>query len=168
MHYVSYYNSPYGKMLIAANDRALIGAWFIGQKYFKSTLDKVFVECETPILLKAKSLLDEYFKGYNPSFSIDMELLVSEFTKDVLTLVRHITYGTTITYKDLGLKLADYRNNKKISYQAIGRAIAHNPLLIFIPCHRVIGSDGSLKGFAAGLLIKEKLLKFEANTIINS
>lgn len=167
MHYVSYYNSPYGKMFLAANDNALIGSWFVGQKYYKATLDKVFVATDNPILIKAKTWLDEYFKGKRPSFSIDIEFLVSDFAKEVLTLVREIPYASTTTYKDLGLKLASC-NNKKVSYQAIGRALGHNPLIIFIPCHRVIGSDGSLKGYAAGLLLKEKLLKFEANTIINS
>lgn len=165
MHYITYYKTPIRRMLLAANENALVGAWFVGQKYYKATLNKECIQKDTIILQKAKFWLDEYFRGRDPTFTPPLEIIATPFRKEILSLVSTIPYGATISYKELSDRFMK-EHKKKVSYQAVGQAVGHNPLLLFIPCHRVIGFDGSLKGYAAGVFIKDKLLNLEAKNII--
>ncbi len=113
---------------------------------------------ETPSLFleKAKIELLEYFLGKRTTFDLELELIGTSFRKKVWEQLLEIPYGETVSYSEIAKKLG----NVKLT-RAVGGAIHHNPLLIFIPCHRVIGKNGSLTGFAYGTMIKEKLLKLE-------
>ena len=159
MEYIHYYDSPLGKILLSAKDEKLTGLWFKDQKYFASTLDKEYEEKDLEIFDQTIRWLDEYFAGKRPDFLPDISLKTTKFRKKVCEALAKIPYGRTVTYKQIGNMITE--EGKKISYRAIGSAVGHNPISIIIPCHRVVGSDGSLTGYAGGLDRKEKLLKLE-------
>ena len=138
-----------------------MGLYFKGQKYFPN-LNRLVLKDDLKVFLRVSKWLDGYFKGNNPK--IDKGLFKfsgTDFQNLVWNILLDIPYGKTVTYKEIGDKILSFR--KKVSYQAVGGAIAHNPILIMIPCHRVLGSDGRLTGYAGGLDKKEYLLKFEKN-----
>ncbi len=166
MIYKTYYNSPLGKILLASENNKLIGLWFENQKYFLGSITEELVENnQEEILVKTKNWLDEYFKGNNPSIEyLALAPIGSAFAKTVWQVLKNIPYGTTTTYKNISLEVANILNKKSISCQAIGGAIGHNPISIIIPCHRVIASNGSLTGYAGGLDKKKKLLEHERKT----
>lgn len=159
MQYIHYYDSPLGKILLSAEYEKLTGLWFKDQKYFASTLDKEHEEKDLEIFDQTFRWLDEYFAGRQPDFMPEISLKTTEFRKKVFEALMKIPYGKTVTYKQIGNMICE--KGKNISYRAIGSAISHNPISIIIPCHRVLGSDGSLTGYAGGLDRKEKLLKLE-------
>lgn len=161
MQYLDTYNSPLGKILLASEDDGLIGLWFYGQKYFKSNILKNAEEKSLPIFILTKKWLDIYFSGKKPSFTPPLNFkYASSFQKNVLNALLKIPYGTITTYKNIALEIEKI-TKKKTSYQAVGRAVGHNPISIIIPCHRVVGKDKSLKGYAGGVDKKLKLLKLE-------
>ena len=152
----SYYDSPLGEMVMVSDGEYLTGLYFKGQKYFPN-LNKFVLKDDLKVFLRASKWLDEYFKGNNPK--IDKGLFKfsgTDFQNLVWNILLDIPYGKTVTYKEIGDKILSFR--KQVSYQAVGGAIAHNPILIMIPCHRVLGSDGRLTGYAGGLDKKEYLL----------
>ncbi len=161
MQYVSKYNSPLGEILLAADDIGLIGLWFIGQKYFKINLNSEYEEREIEIIKIAKKWLDIYFSGKKPKFKIKLHLIGTDFQKEVWQILSNIPYGKTITYKDIAIIIASKRKTKNMAYQAVGKAVGKNPISIIIPCHRVVGTDGSLTGYAGGIDKKIALLKLE-------
>ena len=162
MIYTSNYNSPIGKLLLASKGHQLIGLWIEGQKYYFSCLKDEIKEEDTEILIKTKKWLDRYFKGENPSINeLDLNPLGSDFRKSVWKILCEIPYGEVITYKDIADTIAKQKNLKKMSSQAIGGAVSHNPISIIIPCHRVVGSNGSLTGYAGGIDKKVYLLNHE-------
>ena len=153
--YIQYYDSPLGKMLLAADDIGLIGVWFENQKYYANGLIDP-VEKETAVLKETKEWLNLYFSG-NESIALPkMHLIVTKFQKKVWQLLLKIPYGKTMTYKDIARMISP-----SMSAQAVGSAVGHNKISILIPCHRVIGSNNSLTGYAGGIERKEYLLKFE-------
>lgn len=160
MIYTAKYMSPIGEMLLASNGAALTGLWFTGQKYFPNLESDA--ENGNEILISAKSWLDRYFAGKAPS---PKELVLapdgSEFRRQVWELLLEIPYGCVTTYGELAKTLAEKRGVTKMSPQAVGGAVGHNPISIIIPCHRVVGSDGSLTGYAGGLDKKLALLTLE-------
>lgn len=159
----SYYHSPIGKILLASKDGKLIGAWIEGQKYYLGQLKEEIKEKEDEeILKKTRRWLSQYFKGENPSIT-DLELapIGSEFRQMVWKLLCEIPYGQVTTYGTLAKKLAQKMKIEKMSAQAVGGAVGHNPISIIIPCHRVIGARGSLTGYAGGIDKKQKLLQHE-------
>lgn len=114
------------------------------------------------ILLKTKKWLDRYFSGKRPDINeLDINLIGSEFRKNVWEILKNIPYGETTTYKEIAKILANQKEISRMSAQAVGGAVGHNPISIIIPCHRVIGSDGSLTGYAGGLDKKIYLLEHE-------
>ena len=133
----------------------LVGAWFTDQKYFAPdlSLEKI-AAVETPVLKQARAWLTEYFSGQIPTTKITLAPQVTPFRQRVLQQLQQIPYGTTVTYQELANQLASHP-------RAIGGAVAHNPLSLFIPCHRVLASDGSLHGYAGGLDRKHALLELE-------
>ncbi len=161
MIYVSEYESPLGKMTLAEEDGFLIGLWFNDQKYFGSKLtDKT--ECkDTTTILETKRWLDIYFIGEEPKFTPKLAYGFSPFQKLVLDILLTIPYGHAKTYGEIAKEVAHKLNKEKMSAQAAGNAISHNPISIIIPCHRILGKDGSLVGYAGGIDRKEKLLKLE-------
>lgn len=163
MIYKSYYESPIGKLLLASKNNKLIGLWIEGQKYYLGNLNEELQENnEEEIFVKTKEWLDRYFKGEKPQISeLELEPIGSEFRKNVWKLLCKIPYGQVTTYKNIAEDMAKIMNKKQMSAQAVGGAVGHNPISIIIPCHRVIGTDGSLTGYAGGIDKKIKLLKLE-------
>ena len=159
--YTTYYNSPLGKILLAADDEGLIGVWFEGQKYFANALSGDSIQMETAIIRQTEKWLDIYFSGKKPDFTPPLHMIGSNFRKLVWKILLDIPYGSTMTYGDIARKVAAETGREKMSAQAVGGAVGHNSISIIIPCHRVVGSDGSLTGYAGGLDKKLALLKLE-------
>lgn len=161
MQYISHYSSPIGDILLAADEIGLTGLWFEGQKYFALRLDKDHEEKELPIFKKTKQWLDLYFSGKEPDFSMPLHFLGTDFQKEVWELLCQIPYGETTTYGALAKQIAAKRGLPHMSAQAVGGAVGHNEISIIVPCHRVLGTDGSLTGYAGGIDKKRKLLMLE-------
>ena len=161
MMYTIHYDSPLGGILLAADEQGLTGLWFDGQKYFARTLSADHREQETPALACAKRWLDLYFIGQEPDFTPPLHPVGSDFQRAVWQLLLQIPYGQTTTYGALAGELARQRGLTHFSAQAVGGAVGHNRVSIIIPCHRVVGSGGSLTGYAGGLENKIKLLTLE-------
>lgn len=161
MQYISYYNSPLGNILLSANENALSGLWFEGQKYFALTLNKEYEEKEIPLLKQVKFWLDRYFLGKYPNSLIPLHLIGTDFQKQVWETLCYIPYGKTITYGEIAKSIAVKKGLKYMSAQAVGNAVGYNPISIIIPCHRVIGTKGNLRGYAGGIEKKIKLLELE-------
>ena len=161
MHYTTFYESPIGRMLLAADDTGLTGLWFEGQKYFARCLDRETEEKELPIFAEAKRWLDIYFSGKEPDFTPPLHFTGTDFQKEVWDILCAIPYGQTMTYGAIADQIAKKRGLSRMSAQAVGGAVGHNNLSIIVPCHRVVGSDGSLTGYAGGIERKTFLLNLE-------
>ena len=161
MIFTQHYNSPVGGLLLAADDSGLIGLWLDGEKYFADRLPESNDERETTILCDAKRWLDVYFSGREPDFMPPLHPSGSDFRKAVWKLLLEIPYGKTVTYGELAKKLAVQRGIPRMSAQAVGGAVGHNEISIIIPCHRVVGTNGSLTGYAGGIEKKIRLLELE-------
>ena len=161
MHYTTFYESPIGRMLLAADDTGLTGLWFEGQKYFARCLDRESEEKELPVFAEAKRWLDIYFSGKEPDFTLPFNFIGTDFQKEVWEILCAIPYGQTMTYGAIADQLAKKRGLSRMSAQAVGGAVGHNNLSIIVPCHRVVGSDGSLTGYAGGIERKTFLLNLE-------
>ena len=161
MVYTCKYKSLIGDILLAADEIGLTGLWFEGQKYFANTLPEDYVPQETKILTEAKKWLDVYFSGEEPNFTPPLHPNGSTFRKAVWQILLEIPYGQTITYGEIARRIAVMKNTSHMSAQAVGGAVGHNEISIIIPCHRVIGTNGSLTGYAGGIDKKISLLKLE-------
>lgn len=161
--YKTYYNSPLGKLLIVSDKEKLIGLWIEGQKYYLGNLeDNILEDSNLDIFVKTKKWLDKYFNKEKVDIkNIPLAPIGSEFRKNVWNILCQIPYGKTTTYGNIAKEVAKTMNKNKMSAQAIGNAVGHNPISIIIPCHRVIGADGSLTGYAGGIDKKIKLLQME-------
>ena len=155
MTYTYNYSSPLGEILLAANDNGLTGLWFYGAKYFAAGMDEEHVEKLTPAIEETLRWLDIYFSGSEPDFMPPLELHGSDFRRRVWAELAKIPYGETVTYGEIAKKLGVK------SAQAVGGAVGHNPVSIIVPCHRVLGADGSLTGYAGGTDKKARLLELE-------
>lgn len=155
MTYTYNYSSHLGEILLAANDNSLTGLWFCGAKYFAAGLEDEREEKLTPAIKETLRWLDEYFSGSEPGFMPPVELFGSDFRRRVWTELMDIPYGETVTYGELAKRLGVK------SAQAVGGAVGHNPISIVVPCHRVLGADGSLTGYAGGVDKKARLLELE-------
>ena len=160
MMYTMHYDSPLGGILLAADEEGLTGLWFETQKYFAAKLAPEHEEKMTPPLDAACRWLDVYFSGREPDFTPKLHLVGSDFRQAVWALLRKIPYGQTTTYGALAGQLAEQRG-KRVSAQAVGGAVGHNPVSLIVPCHRVVGSGGSLTGYAGGVEKKMRLLTLE-------
>ena len=161
MHYINHYHSPLGTILLAADDTGLTGLWFEGQKYFAQGLDKGTEEKEFSVFQATRRWLDVYFSGQAPDFQVPLHFQGTAFQKEVWEILLSIPYGETTTYGAIAKQLAAKRGLPHLSAQAVGSAVGHNKISIIVPCHRVIGADGSLTGYAGGIWRKEKLLVLE-------
>ena len=149
MIYTCKYKSPLGEILLAADEIGLTGLWFEGQKYFANTLPD------------ERILLDIYFSGEKPTFTPPLHPAGSTFRQAVWQILLKTPYGQTITYGEIASKIAERENISHMSAQAVGGAVGHNEISIIIPCHRVVGTNGSLTGYAGGIDRKISLLKLE-------
>lgn len=162
MEYFNEYISPLGKILMKSDGEYLTNLYFINEKNNYQSINNDNLE----IFDITRKWLDIYFEGQIPDFTpkYKMENL-TDFRKEVINILLKIPYGKTITYNDIANIIAEKRGIKKMACQAIGKAIGWNPILIIIPCHRVIGKNGNLTGYSGGIENKLKLLKLERNDI---
>ena len=163
MYYSTTYLSPAGKMTLASDGEALAGLWFAGQKYFGGSLSDNMTERNClPVFSEVKSWLDRYFSGERPKpEELSLAPCGTEFQKMIWKLLCEIPYGEITTYGALAQKAAEMLGRDSMSAQAVGSAVGHNPISVIIPCHRVLGKDGSLTGYAGGTEVKARLLKLE-------
>ena len=161
MIYTCNYLSPLGNILLASDEIGLTGLWFEGQKYFANTLPDDRISQEMEILTEAKKWLDIYFSGEEPKFTPPLHPMGSTFRQEVWKILLEIPYGQTITYGEIASKMAEIKNVSRMSAQAVGGAVGHNEVSIIIPCHRVVGTNGSLTGYAGGIDKKIALLQLE-------
>ncbi|MEE0941598.1 MAG: methylated-DNA--[protein]-cysteine S-methyltransferase [Methanobrevibacter sp.] len=157
MYYSTNYESPLGEMLIVSDGETICGVWFYGQKHFKSTVvGKTIHDDGLSIFKKAKQWFEDYFNGKNPQINFQLKPEGSKFRQKVWKILSEIPYGETLTYGEIASQISP-----NMSAQAVGGAVGRNPISILIPCHRVLGSDRKLTGYAAGLDKKIELLKIE-------
>ena len=156
-------DSPIGILTLAATEDALTGLWLEGQKYFASTIKEEMIQRDDLLILKtARYWLERYFAGDRPSIT-DLKLAPSGsgFRQKIWRILCDIPYGKTVTYGEIAKEIARIQGRSSMSAQAVGGAVGHNPISIIIPCHRVIGSDGKLTGYAGGIDKKKWLLVHE-------
>lgn len=161
MEYIHHYSSPLGGITIAGTETAITGLWFDGQKYFGDTLSPRCEEKDLPIFEQADLWLNIYFSGKAPDFTPTLFLNATDFRKAVWKILLKIPYGKTTTYGNIASEIAKQRGIPHMSAQAVGNAVGRNPISLIIPCHRVVGADGSLTGYAGGIDKKAKLLELE-------
>lgn len=163
MFYSTHYTSPLGLMLLASDGDNLAGLWFEGQKHFGGTVAEAMTEKDRlPVFIAAKNWLDKYFAGERPAIAdLPLAPIGGAFRKAVWDILCEIPYGKYITYGDIAKTVAARTGKTTMSGQAVGGAVGHNPISVIIPCHRVVGANGSLTGYAGGIGKKIKLLEHE-------
>ncbi len=159
-----YLQTPLGEMIALAEEDGLCGLWFVGQKYAPADSGEWQMEPDHPLFVMLGGQLADYFAGKRRSFDLPVTLHGTPFQLSVWALLRTIPAGQTATYGALARKLAEQRDGRIPSAQAVGGAVGHNPVTIVIPCHRVVGANGSLTGYAGGLERKAALLTLEEAT----
>jgi methylated-DNA-[protein]-cysteine S-methyltransferase len=161
MYYSTTHPSPVGLITLACDGENIVGLWLEGQKYHGDT-EAMIRKSTVPVFTATKKWLDNYFAGKKPAISeLPLAPIGGEFRQGVWGILREIPYGEVITYGGIAKKMAVKMNKESMSSQAVGGAVGHNPISIIIPCHRVVGSNGSLTGYAGGLGTKVKLLELE-------
>ncbi len=168
LNYISYVDTPLGKVLLSSDGKALTGLWFEGQKYYGSTLSGDLVEKPVPVFDQTEQWLSQYFSGISPDFMPPVAPQGTAFQKSVWEILLTIPYGRTTTYGEIAKVIARQRGQEHFSAQTVGNAVGRNPISIIIPCHRVVGADGGLVGYAGGLDRKRKLLAYESSDRISS
>ena len=162
MHYLSHYESPLGPMTMASDGEHLTGLWFDGQKYDRSTIDSnAELKPHLPVFTQTTQWLDSYFGGTDPGFTPPISVEGSDFKRMVSSIMLSIPFGATSTYAQIAAEVARRTGRRHMSAQAVGGAVGHNPISLIVPCHRVLASDGGLRGYAGGVDRKEWLLKRE-------
>ena len=161
MVYTTEYASPLGPIMLACDEDAIIGLWFNGQRYFGNILPEQTEQKEQPLFADAKCWLDVYFSGRAPDFLPPLRYDSTPFRKTVCEIMLTIPYGRTMTYGEIAAEIARQQGLEKMSAQAVGGAVGHNPISLMIPCHRVVGTNGSLTGYGGGIARKVKLLELE-------
>ena len=167
MFYTFRYRSPLGSIILAGDGEALTGLWFDGQKYVPRRIISESTEAELPVFTQTVKWLDIYFSGIAPDFTPPIRLNTTPFRRAVYEILLTIQFGQTMTYGGIADIIAEQKGIARMSARAVGGAVGHNPIAIIIPCHRVIGADGSLTGYAGGLDRKIKLLEYEDIIISN-
>lgn len=161
MTYVYHYHSPLGGITVSSNGSEITGLWFDGQKYFGDTLPKDYEEKALPVFEKTKKWLDIYFSGKAPDFTPPLRMETTAFRRDVWKIMLNIPFGKTMTYSEIAGIIAKRKGLARMSAQAVGNAVGHNAISLIIPCHRVVGTSGSLTGYAGGIEKKVWLLTLE-------
>lgn len=161
MQYTTKYTSPLGNITLASDGGALTGLWFDGQKYYPRGLDSAAEYGSLPIFRQAADWLDIYFSGKEPDFTPPLLFTGTDFQNEVWSILTSIPYGSTRSYQDVANELARRRGIPRMSAQAAGSAVGRNRLSVIVPCHRVVGTNGSLTGYAGGINRKIGLLKLE-------
>lgn len=168
MYYIRKYNSPLGEITLASDGEALLRLWFDGQKYADDIPIKKCVEepadgSGISVLKETERWLDIYFSGRASDFTPKLSFEgVSSFRRKVFEILLGVPYGKLTTYGQIARRL-EAETGKRVSAQAVGGAVGHNPIALIVPCHRVIGANNSLTGYAGGLDKKAFLLKLEGS-----
>lgn len=164
----SYYNSPLGKIIIVTDNASVCGVYFDNQKYMPENLEDYEINDNILAINEVKNWLDKYFEGKNPSVkNLSIKLIGSEFKLLVWSVLKTISYGKTLTYGEIAQMLSKKMNKEKMSARAVGSAVGHNPISIIIPCHRVLGKNNKITGYAGGIDKKIELLKLEGINVNN-
>jgi len=163
MYYTTTHPSPVGLLTLASDGDNLVGLWIEGQKYHSNTLSgEATKKDDIPVFSMAKAWLNRYFDGKNPAITaLPLAPTGGDFRQGIWSILCEIPYGETTTYGDIAKRLAEKENKNSMSAQAVGGAVGHNPISIIIPCHRVVGSNGNLTGYAGGIDTKKQLLELE-------
>ena len=161
MEYTHSWQSPLGSILLSSNGEALTGLWFEGQKYFGDNLSREREERALPLFAQTEAWLKDYFSGKDPGAPPPLAPKGTPFQQAVWRLLLAIPRGRIVTYGHLARQLAERLGRPSRSAQAVGGAVGRNPISILIPCHRVVGSGGSLTGYAGGMDRKRWLLELE-------
>lgn len=161
MNYTFHLDSPLGKIVLASDGEVLTGLWFEDQKYALKGLETDAKERLLPVFEKTKLWLDRYFKGEEPDFMPPYQIKASDFQMEVYAILSAIPYGETMSYSKIASMIAMKRGIRKMSAQAVGSAVSRNPICLIVPCHRVIGKNGELVGYAGGIERKKILLDLE-------
>ena len=167
MLYTGHVPSPLGDLLIAGTDTELVGIWFEDAKYFGSAITEPCREnMEAPVIAETAAWLSDYFAGLRPKPErLRLRMIGSDFRCAVWKLLLQIPYGSTMTYGEIASAISRERGTR-VSAQAVGGAVGHNPISVVIPCHRVVGANGSLTGYAGGLDRKRWLLQHESGAVV--
>ena len=161
MAYTCHFESPLGPLTAASDGENLTGLWFDGQKYFAAGMDPEHEEKNLPVFEETGRWLGLYFRGEIPDFVPPLRLKGTVFQKAVWEILLTIPYGETMTYGEIARKIASAQGLARMSAQAVGGAVGHNPVSLIVPCHRVVGADGGLTGYAGGVERKRRLLMIE-------
>ena len=145
------YTCPLGYLSLTSDSTGLTSLSYKDNLHLEDTHEEI-----TPSIVRTKDWLDQYFSGIIPYFLPEMHLEGTDFQKKVWNEILHIPYGTTITYRQLSQSISPF-----MSAQAVGHALSLNPIMIIIPCHRVVGTNGSLTGYGGGIRNKAALLAHE-------
>lgn len=164
MDYTWHYESPIGGITMASDGEALVGLWFDGQEHFADILAAEHQQKPLPVFGEACRWLDIYFSGTAPDFTPGLSLRGTPFRKKVWELLLTIPYGQTMTYCGIAALIAS-RTGHRMSAQAVGGAVGRNPISLIIPCHRVVGANSSLTGYAGGIDKKSRLLSLEGTSL---
>ena len=158
MEYCDYYDSPLGQILLVANDVALTGLHFVGEKYYPTIAAEWQRQPKAKLIVRARKQLEEYFAGRRKAFDLVVKPAGTPFQCGVWRALQKIPYGTTANYGAIATRIG-----QPTASRAVGAANGRNPISIVIPCHRVIGAGGDLTGYAGGMERKAALLKLEAD-----
>lgn len=153
--------SPLGEITLRSNGEALTGLWFADDKHYGAKDIAGAALADLDVFMQAEAWLAEYFAGRESKVSVPLKLQGSEFQMQVWRLLQDIPYGRLVTYGDIAKKIAAQKGLARMSAQAVGGAVGHNPLCIIVPCHRVVGANGSLTGYGGGMWRKVRLLELE-------
>ena len=169
MLYKTYYKSPIGNLILVSDGDNLIGLYIENQKYYLNGIKQELTSKDNlQVFENTKKWLDRYFAKENPSIKeILLAPIGGEFRQKVWKILCEIPYGKTTTYGEIAKRIAKEMDKEKMSAQAVGNAVGHNPISIIIPCHRVVGKDGSLTGYAGGIEKKRILLELERGKVEN-
>ena len=168
MEYIHAIKSPVGTLTVSSDGQNVSGLWIEGQNYFAKTLGKDVLKQDLPVFEKVREWLAVYFSGKEPGFMPPLMPRGSPFQKSIWKYLCTITYGKTTTYGELAKQFESENKSKQTSARAIGGAVGRNPISILIPCHRVIGKNGNLTGYAGGITAKITLLQLEGVAIENA
>lgn len=154
-------HSPLGEVRLRSDGESLTGLWFVGQVNDAKEISDLEIKNDLPIFGQVESWLESYFSGKQASITIPLQPKGTSFQQRVWQILQEIPYGKTMTYGEIAQRIAKEKGVETFSAQAVGQAVGKNPISILIPCHRVLGKNGALTGYAGGVYRKEKLLQLE-------
>lgn len=161
MLYYKKISSPLGEITLRSDGESLTGLWFADDKHYGDKDIQSAQNAELMVFALAEKWLAEYFAGREPKIYVPLQFTGSDFQERVWKILQNIPYGRLVTYGDIAREIAEQLGRSHMSAQAVGGAVGHNPLCIIIPCHRVIGANGSLTGYGGGMWRKVRLLEIE-------